>query len=290
MNIIRNEQLKKHTSFRIGGPADYFCLPQNLTDLLAAFDFARQKKIAVAVIGSGTNLLALDQGFRGLVIKLAGGLKQVRISGSIVRAGAGISLAQLLKAATGQSLTGLEFLAGIPGSLGGAVVMNAGAWGREIGRLVESVQALDSNGNIIFLRRQDLHFAYRSSRLQKKKIVIAEVVLKLKKAKASRIKRTIKDYLEKRKEKQPLGIPNAGSIFKNPRGKFAGQLLEAAGLKGQRIGDAQVSVKHANFIVNLGEAKASDVLRLITKMQSTVKRRFKVKLEPEIKIMVQSTP
>jgi UDP-N-acetylmuramate dehydrogenase len=288
MKILRKEPLKKHTSFRIGGPADYFCVPKNIDELKEALTYARNNKLPVAIIGAGTNLLALDNGFNGLVIKLGGGLNQATIRGRFVQAGAGILLPILLSNLKRRGLAGLEFLAGIPGTLGGAAVMNAGAWGKEIGSYIEQIKVIDHEGNLRVLNKKQIGFGYRRSLLQKGKYIVAEVVMKLRRSTAGKIKKQIAGFLDKRKLSQPLGSPNAGSIFKNPQGKFAGQLLEAAGFKGARVGDAQVSVKHANFILNLGEAKARDVLKLMTRMQNTVRRKFKVRLEPELKIMIQS--
>ncbi|MDD5594269.1 MAG: UDP-N-acetylmuramate dehydrogenase, partial [Candidatus Margulisbacteria bacterium] len=280
--------LKKHTSFRIGGPAEYFCLPKTIADLREALRFARTNRLPIAVIGAGTNLLCLDKGFHGLVISLGGGLGRVTVRGRVVQVGAGIFLPRLINILGRRGLTGLEFLAGIPGTLGGAAVMNAGAWGKEIGSYIDRVKVLDHDGNLLVLNKKELGFGYRRSILQGRKYVVAEVIMKLRAGAVRTIKEKIGVILEKRRAGQPLGIPNAGSIFKNPKGKFAGKLLEEAGFKGVRIGDAQVSVKHANFIVNLGEAKARDVLKLMTRMQNSVKRKFKVRLEPELKIMVQS--
>ncbi len=267
MKFLRNESLKKHNSFRIGGKADYFCIPKNIEELKQALLFAKEKKLEIAIVGCGTNLLVRDQGFKGLVIKTS-------------KLNAGISLPRLIKSLASKGLGGLEFLAGIPGSVGGAVVMNAGAWGKEISRVVKEVVVLDYNGKEKVFKKKDLKFGYRSSRFQKEKYIIVEVVFRLKKKKKSLIKKDINKYLSMRKSRQPLGSPNCGSIFKNPKSGFAGQIIELAGCKGMRRGDAQVSQKHANFIVNLGEAKARDVIRLMTVIQS----RVKVKLEPEIKI------
>ncbi len=268
MKFQRNESLKKHNSFHIGGKADYFCIPKNIDELKQALLFAKEKKLEVAVIGCGTNLLVRDHGFKGLIIKTA-------------KLSAGVTLPRLIKSLANKGLGGLEFLAGIPGSVGGAVVMNAGAWGKEISKLVRQVKVLDYNGREKVFKRKDLNFAYRSSRLQKEKYIVVEVVFNLKKRKKSLIKKNINKYLSKRKSRQPLGSPNCGSIFKNPKNAFAGQLIELAGCKGMRRGDAQVSLKHANFIVNLGEAKAQDVIKLMTVIQG----RVKVKLAPEIKLL-----
>lgn len=284
MRLIRNEPLKKHTSFRVGGPADYFCVPENAEQLRAALHFARERRLPVAVMGAGTNLLALDKGFRGLVVKLGGGLVEIKAEGRHLYVGSGVPLPKLVSYAVTKGLAGLEFLAGIPGSVGGAVVMNAGAWQKSIGAVVWRVRAIDPQGKEKVLTKKALRFSYRRSALQKRKLIVTEVVLRLRRGDRSVLKQQGQEYLRLRRQTQPLGSPNAGSVFKNPPGKFAGELIEAAGCKGLRVGDAQVSYKHANFIVNLGEARATDIIKLMTKVQRAVKTR----LEPEIKIMVKS--
>lgn len=288
MRYLRNEPLKKHTSSRIGGPADYFCVPKSREELKEALRFVKERRLPVTVLGAGTNTLARDQGFGGLVIRLAGGLNWIKLKPGKVKVGAGVLLPRLIKTLARKSLGGLEFLAGIPGSLGGAVVMNAGAWGKEIGKYVEEVEILDREGNSKIISKRELGFGYRKSRLQGNPWIVTEVTLKLRKKKKKLIEKKIKEYLLKRKKTQPLGIPNCGSIFKNPKGDFAGRIIEEAGCKGMRIGDAQVSTKHANFIVNLGEAKAKEVIKLMARIQKAVSDKFKIQLEPEIKIMVKS--
>ncbi|MDD5382893.1 MAG: UDP-N-acetylmuramate dehydrogenase [Candidatus Margulisbacteria bacterium] len=288
MRLLRNEPLKKHTSFRIGGPADYFCIPRNMAELKDALVFARERGLGTVIIGAGTNLLVLDQGFRGVVVKLAGGLNWIRVNGGRIEVGAGVHIAKLLQVLGNKKLGGLEFLAGIPGTVGGAIVMNAGAWGKEIADYVEQVLVIDRAGRQKILKRRVLGFGYRRSRLQGSRWILAQVVLKLRKKKRGLIRRKVRENLIKRKAAQPLGIPNCGSVFKNPKGDFAGRLIQEAGCKGMRIGDAQVSAKHANFIVNLGDARARDVIKLMTSVQKKVKDRFKIRLEPEIKIMVKS--
>ncbi|OGC06147.1 UDP-N-acetylenolpyruvoylglucosamine reductase [candidate division WOR-1 bacterium RIFCSPLOWO2_02_FULL_46_20] len=282
MKYLRNEPLSRHTSFKIGGPANYFCLPKSIGNIKEVLSFARQNKLKIAVIGAGSNLLAPDQGFSGLVIKIGQGLAWVKAKGDRVSVGAGVGLARLVK------LGGLEFLAGIPGSVGGAVVMNAGAWGEEIGKYVEQVTVLDGAGRVKEIKRKNLGFAYRKSKLQKSRFIVAEVVFKLDRIRQRVKQEKIKEYLAKRRARHPLDRPSCGSVFKNPRGLTAGALIEAAGCQGKRIGDAQVSKKHANFIVNLGGAKAADVIKLISIVQKAVNNKFKVLLEPELKTMVQS--
>lgn len=203
----------------------------------------------------------------------------------MVYAGSGVSIARLLNVGARKGLGGLEFLAGIPGTLGGAAVMNAGAWGKEIGRYIARVKVMDFSGREKVIKGNKLGFGYRKSLLQKGKFIVTEVVLRLRKSRPKLIKEKTREFLKQRKAHQPLGIPNAGSIFRNPRGKYAGKILDEAGCKGMRVGDAQVSTKHANFIVNLGEARAADIIKLITRVQ----KKVKIKLEPEIKIMVKSS-
>ncbi|MFA6431681.1 MAG: UDP-N-acetylmuramate dehydrogenase [Candidatus Margulisiibacteriota bacterium] len=288
MKILKNEPLKKHTTFRIGGNADHYCQPKNVQELLQALAFAKQNRIPVFIMGNGSNLLALDNGFRGLVVQAADSKKGIIFDGHLARVWAGTSLPKFIKAISKKGFSGLEFLAGIPGTVGGAVVMNAGAWGKEIGALIKEVSVICEDGTIRSLNKKELHFNYRKSSLQKMRCIVVEATFKLNKGKLSEINDRIRNYLEKRREGQPLGMPNAGSIFRNPPKQSAGKLIEEAGCKGMRSGDAQISQKHANFIVNLGEAKASDVLKLMTKAQKAVNDRFKIRLEPEIKIMVKS--
>ena len=288
MKYQRNASLKKHTSFRIGGPADYFCLPKSVEELSEALRYARERKLPVAVFGAGTNILVLDRGFRGLVIKLDGGLNWIKIDNQRVQAGAGVSLPRLIRVLARKGLGGLEFLAGIPGTLGGSIAMNAGAWVKDIGKYVAEVKVMDREGKHKVLNKKNLGLGYRKSRLQGNPWIVTEVVLKLRRKKKRRVEKKIKEYLSKRKATQPLGIPNCGSIFKNPKGDFSGRLIENANCKGIRVGDAQVSAKHANFIVNLGDAKAKDVIKLMTQVQKAVFDKFKIQLEPEIKIMVKS--
>ena len=234
-------------------------------------------------MGAGTNLLALDSGFRGLVIKLFGGINDVKIHRPKAQVGAGVALSKLLLILARKGLGGLEFLAGIPGSIGGAVYMNAGAWGKGIGNFVEEVRVVDRSGKEQVLNRSQLGFGYRSSKLQNSPYLITDIVLKLRRKKGRLITKKMKEYLKLRKDKQPLGTPNCGSVFKNPKGEFAGNLIEKAGCKGMRIGDAQVSSKHANFILNLGEAKAKDVIKLMT----CIRKAVKIELEPEVKILIE---
>ncbi|NQT29255.1 MAG: UDP-N-acetylmuramate dehydrogenase [Candidatus Saganbacteria bacterium] len=286
MRFLRNEPLKKHTSFKIGGPADYFCVPKNIDELCQALIFAKERSLAITILGAGSNLLVLDKGFRGLVIKLAGMQNMIKFDGTVVEVGAGVRLPRLINALAKKGVGGLEFLVGIPGSVGGAVFMNAGAWGKDIGRYVLAINVIDFKGNQKVIKKNKLKFVYRGCKVAN--CIITSVLLRLSKKSKKAIHKKMVQYLAKRKSSQPLGVPNCGCVFRNPKGNFAGKLIEEAGGKGLRIGDAQVSLKHANFIVNLGEAKACDVIRLMTRIEKAVYTASKITLEPELKIMVKS--
>ncbi|MCK4401621.1 UDP-N-acetylmuramate dehydrogenase [bacterium] len=293
-NLIRgeikfNEFLSKHTSFRIGGPADAWIYPKDISDIKNILTFCNSYNIPVTTIGRGTNVLISDKGIRGVVLNLEQGLCEIRVKADSVICGTGALLSRVLKQAAKEELTGLESAAGIPGTVGGAVCMNAGT--KEIrnieyvsiGNLVESVKVIDMNGNVSELGKEGLCFGYRKSNLSE--YIIVEVELKLKRGKEKEINDRISRLLEHKKSTQVLDIPSAGCIFKNPDGHFAGRLIDDAGLKGLVIGDAQVSMKHANFIVNNGNASAQDVLELIRKIKKQVFEKTDIKLEEEIKII-----
>jgi len=277
----KNQKLSTYSSFRLGGLADWFCQAKNEKDLMEAISFCQKKKIPFFVLGGGSNILFSDKGFRGMVIKMEN--REIEIEKEKVMAGAGVSLKKLLQLTAENSLTGLEFLAGIYGSVGGAIVGNAGAWQENIGDKVERVKIFNKGNQFKWLNQEECQFAYRQSRFKKSKEIILKVEFKLKEGDKRKIKRKISENLAKR-EKQPQE-PSAGSIFINPKPKSAGLLIEACGLKGKRIGGAQISEKHANFIVNLGGAKAKDVLELIALAQKKVKEKFKITLQPEIIIL-----
>lgn len=266
-----DEPLSRHASFKIGGPASWFCSPKNSDELKEALQFAKKHKLKIFIIGAGSNVLFSDKGYNGLVIKLA--------------FGAGQSLSYLVNSLSKQGYDGLECLAGIPGSVGGAVYMNAGQAGVTIGDLVSKVWTMDFNGKEKVFSKVQCKFGYRKSVFQKLKLIITRVELKLQKGDVAEIRKKISNAIKEKIFKQPYDLPSAGSIFKNPKGHFAWKLIEDAGLKEKRIGDAMISEKHANFIVNMGKAKAADVLALIKIIQTTVKKKFKVKLLPEIKII-----
>lgn len=279
----KNISLKDKTTFRIGGRAKYFSKPKDLDELKDLVVAARKRRIPIRLLGSGSNVLAGDSGISALVIKLdAPSFREISAKGNSIYAGSGASLSQLVKFAAKRGLSGLEFLTGIPGTLGGALVMNAGAWGQDIAKSVEEVVVMDYNGDVELLKKKDLKFAYRKSNLSKS--IILSAFLKVKKKAENVILASIKKYLEKRRKNQDNSSPNAGCIFKNPPDNAAGRLIDLCNLKGKRIGGAVISGKHANFILNKGGATASDVLRLIALARKEVKRKFNIVLEPEIRI------
>jgi len=285
--IKLKEPLKKHTSFKIGGPAEIFIQPAGIGDLKLLIGCARRDKIPVVVLGAGSNVLVSDKGVEGIVLKLdAVAFKGVIFSGQRLYAGSGLLLSRLIQESERNSLSGLEFLVGIPGTIGGALAMNAGAWGRSIGDLVEKVKVMDYNGKINLLGREKIKFAYRKSSLAR--YIILEACLKLNKKAREKIKDDIKRYAGLRLNTQDLSLPNAGCIFRNPRGASqAGKLIDLCGLKGRSMGGAAISMRHANFILNRRNAKAADVLKLMDLMKEKVKEKFSLDLESEIKIWGQ---
>ncbi|MFA4967903.1 MAG: UDP-N-acetylmuramate dehydrogenase, partial [Candidatus Margulisiibacteriota bacterium] len=252
MRILRNEPLSKHTTFRIGGPAKYFCAPRTINELKEALQFAKagensNSRLPIFILGSGSNILISDKGFNGLAINPR--IDDISINGTDVVVGAGLPLQHLLSILAQKGLTGLEFMTGIPGSVGGSVCMNAGTGENAIGKAVVSVWVMNENGIEKAYSFKQSGFGYRKSAFQKKGLIITRVQLKLKKGKTINIRSKMKQLWQKRLSGQPYSLPSAGSVFKNPKGDFAGRLIEAAGLKGKRAGKAEISKKHANFIV-----------------------------------------
>jgi UDP-N-acetylmuramate dehydrogenase len=279
-----NEPLRGHTSFKIGGPAEVFFEPRDAKDLKLAVVGAKDSGITLRIIGRGTNVLVDDRGVKGMVVRLNSAyFKKVTRNKHYLSVGSGLSLNKLLEAVKGHGLSGIEFLAGIPGTVGGAIEMNAGAWGRQIGDLVEDVEVMDYNGKIKTLKNSQLEFRYRSSNLEKFIILNARLKLKQGEKKASENKTRL--YLKSRFKAQDNSFPNAGCIFKNPNADtFAGRLIDSCGLKGKAIGGAAISRKHANFILNRANAGSDDILSLMKIIQDRVRKKFEVKLQPEIKI------
>ena len=277
--------LKDKTTFRIGGRAQFFSEPGDLTELKSLLRVAKRNKVPVFILGAGSNLLISDKGVKGLVIKLGSAyFKRIALRADCIEAGSAALLSQLIKFTQSKSLQGLEFLVGIPGTLGGALAMNAGCWEAAIGDLVKEVSVMDYNGKIKILSNKDIKFTYRKSILGK--YIILSARLKLKKGNRTQIQKNINKYLKFRRLAQDLGRPNAGCIFKNPPQCYAGKLIDLCGLKGKRIGDAFVSERHANFILNKGRASAKDVLALMRIINQKVEDKFKITLQPEIKIWV----
>lgn len=281
-----NEPLHRYTSFRIGGPADIFVSPASVEDVAAVQETAAAYGVPVTVIGGGSNLLVADTGVRGVVMRIGRGLSRIAWDGARVTVEAGAPLPLLAKEAARRGLAGLEFAGGIPGTVGGALVMNAGAHDGCMANVVRRVWIVDAAGNTLELDSSSMEFSYRASCLQREKGWVAvRTELDLVPGDGEAIQAKMMAYLEKRRRTQPLGTKNAGSIFKNPPGDFAGRLLEQAGCKGMAEGDACVSSVHANFIINRGNATAADVLRLIERMRSRVKEQFGIELELEVGLL-----
>ena len=284
-HVFCNEPMKKHTSFKIGGPVDILVQPQDADALAQALAAARDCKVPVTILGNGSNVLVRDKGIRGLVIKIGNALKTFRQDGERLYFGAGYSLALASRKAWECGLSGMEFAVGIPGSIGGAVYMNAGAYNGEMKCVVESVRVMDMAGKAMELTAEDLQFGYRKTSLQQSGYIITEVCLKMQPGDKEAIKAMMDDFSSRRISKQPLELPSAGSMFKRPPGHFAGTLIEQAGLKGYTVGGAQVSEKHAGFVVNRGSATAADVLQLIADVRRIVMEKAGVELHPEVLVI-----
>ncbi|MCX5706725.1 MAG: UDP-N-acetylmuramate dehydrogenase [Candidatus Omnitrophica bacterium] len=283
VKIKFNYPLKDKTSFKVGGEARFFACPRSIGELKKLLSLAKKHKFSVLVLGAGSNLIISDQGVKALVIKLSGRFsKKIYLKDNCLTTGSGLKLARLIRYAQDKSLQGLEFLVGIPGTLGGAVLMNAGAWGKCLGELVKEVEGIDYNNKIKKIPRERIKFAYRESGLEK--YIILSAVLKLNKRNKKEIRANLKRYLLRRKDVQDYSFPNAGCIFKNPAQASSGSLIELCGLKGKAIGGAVVSKKHANFILNEGRARSKDILRLMDLIKKQVRSRFNLILVPEIKI------
>lgn len=278
--LFFQEPLQKYTTWKVGGLADLVYQPEDLAECAEVLQLARQYQVPVTILGVGSNVLIADQGLRGLVI-LTQGFQKITWQQHQVTVGSGVLLSHLSRLAAEKGLTGLEFAAGIPGSLGGAVVTNAGAYGCSLDQVIVSVQSLNMEGKTKEYRKEELALKYRDSIFKREKELIVEIRLTLQIGNISEIKQRMRQYLHLRREKQPLELPNAGSVFKNT-GQGAGRLIEGVGAKGWRVGDAQISEKHANFIVNLGEAKASEIKTLIREVQKAVKQKYGVELETEV--------
>ena len=285
--ILEEEPMKKHTTFRIGGPAEYLILPQTTEEIADVIKLCRQEEIPWYIVGNGSNLLVADEGVRGVVIQLLRNFNQIQVEGCQIRMQAGAQNAAVAKRALDASLTGFEFAAGIPGTIGGAVVMNAGAYGGEMKDILKEVTVLDPNGMIRTIPAEELELGYRTSIIARKGYVVLEAVIVLKAGDPKEIKAAMDELKEKRVTKQPLEYPSAGSTFKRPEGYFAGKLIMDAGLRGFSVGGAQISEKHCGFVINKDNATAKDVTELMDETKKIVMEKFGVALEPEVKRLGQ---
>lgn len=290
-NAIRlNEPMKNHTTFRIGGPADVFVIPESPKALERAVECCKAYNIPWQIIGKGSNLLVGDKGIRGAVFRICQTMDSVTFEplkgeSVSVTAGAGILLSQLARRVAEEGLCGFEFASGIPGTFGGAITMNAGAYGGEMKPLIVYAKVLTPGGEILTLNQCELSMGYRTSIIQKKDLIVLEAAMVLRRGDKAEILAQMAELNGRRREKQPLEYPSAGSTFKRPEGYFAGKLIQDAGLKGYQLGGAQISEKHSGFVINTGEATADDVLQLIRHVQATVLEKFGVTLEPEVRMI-----
>ena len=281
---LMNESLKKHTTYGIGGPADLMIFPKSKQDLIKVIEIINKNKIQLTILGSGSNVLVSDNGIRGAVISLKNSLKKIEVDDNILYAECGTMLGKIVKHAVKNNLIGLENLNGVPGTLGGALIMNAGAWGGEISENLIHVEVINSKSEVQKIQKKDLNFSYRQSSFNKDDILLS-AKFNLKKADKDIIKENFIEAQSGRKKSQPLNKRSAGSLFKNPKNNSAGKLLDEAGLKGFSIGDAKISEKHANFFINDGDATSKDMLMLIKKAHKEVKDKFNVNLSLEVKLM-----
>lgn len=281
--VFTEEAMSQHTTFKIGGPADYFLMPDKGEDVGRVIKICKEKEIPYFILGNGSNLLVGDGGYRGAVIQIYRNMSSVTVEGNEIRAQAGALLSAVAAAAKNASLTGFEFAGGIPGTIGGAVVMNAGAYGGEMKDVLTEVTVMNAEGDIFTLPTEELELGYRTSIIKTVGYIVLEAKIRLKEGDPEVIRETMKDLTIRRTTKQPLEYPSAGSTFKRPEGYFAGKLVQDAGLRGFRVGDAMVSEKHCGFVINAGEATAAQVDELMKQVSAKVREQFGVTLEPEVK-------
>ena len=281
--IRRDEPMKTHTTFRVGGPADYFVMPETAEEVQRVTELCRTEEVPCYVIGNGSNLLVSDDGYRGVILQIYRSMSGISVQGNIIRAQAGALLSAIAAKACENSLTGFEFAAGIPGTIGGASVMNAGAYGGEMKDVLKSVTVLDSAGQIRRIDRENLEMSYRTSIISREGYITLEVEIELSAGNPEEIKARMDDLRTRRVTKQPLEYPSAGSTFKRPEGYFAGKLIQDAGLAGFQVGGAKVSEKHCGFVINTGNATAADIHSLMRQVSAQVEEKFGVALEPEVK-------
>lgn len=281
--VSMKEPMKKHTTFRVGGAADYFAVPQTIEELCKVIGLCRKHEIPYYIMGNGSNLLVSDHGYRGMIIQIFKEMNNISAEGNIVEAEAGALLSAIAAKVLEKELAGFEFAAGIPGTLGGACVMNAGAYGGEMKDILKTVIVLSEEGDILVLKREELELGYRTSIIAEKGYTVLKAELELKEGIKEEIRSRMEELKEKRVTKQPLEFASAGSTFKRPEGYFAGKLIQDAGLRGFRIGDAQVSEKHCGFVINKGDATASEIMELITAVTKKVEEQTGIRLETEVK-------
>ena len=283
--VLFEEPMSSHTTFRIGGPAEVFLMPESYEQIRSALALCREEGVPYFVLGNGSNLLVSDSGYRGVIIQMDRNMGDIELKGTEIRACAGALLSSVAAAARKASLTGFEFAGGIPGTLGGAVVMNAGAYGGEMKDVLREVTVMTKEGDIRVIPSDRLELGYRTSIIKKAGYLVLEAVISLEKGDPQAIQEKTKELASKRTEKQPLDYPSAGSTFKRPEGYFAGKLIMDSGLRGFRVGGAQVSEKHCGFVINTGGATAKDVKELMDHVIRTVKENYNITLEPEVKFL-----
>lgn len=281
--VLLKELMSKHTTFRVGGAADYFVMPKTAAEVEAVISICRRSKTPYYVLGNGSNLLVGDKGYRGVIIQIGKEMSSIIIEETALRVQAGALLSRIAKEAADHSLTGMEFAAGIPGTLGGAVVMNAGAYGGEMKDILQEVTVLNGEGQVMVLSNEELELGYRTSVVARKGYIVLEAVIRLENGNKEEIRGYMDELRNKRVSKQPLEYPSAGSTFKRPEGYFAGKLIQDTGLCGFQVGGAQVSEKHCGFVINKRNATAADIISLMQQVSEKVNEKFGVTLEPEVK-------
>ncbi len=283
-NVLENEPMSKHTTFRTGGNADVLVTPSSVDGIKAVLEYVNDKNIPYYIIGNGSNLIVKDRGFRGVIIQLYKNFSNIETDGCVIKAQAGALLSAVAKTALNNSLKGMECLSGIPGTIGGAVCMNAGAYGGEIKDIVTEVKVI-RNGKIEIIDNVSAEFCYRGSRIMRENMIVLDAVISLEKGDKTEIQSKMKELMEQRNSKQPVELPSAGSTFKRPEGYFAAKLIDDSGLRGFSVGGAQVSTKHCGFVVNTGGATAEDIITLMNRVREIVFEKFGVMLEPEVRII-----
>ena len=281
-NVLTDEPMCDHTTFKIGGKADVFVSIINEHEILRLLELLRSRQIPFFILGNGSNILVSDEGYRGVIIEIGSAYSGVRMLDDIVIAKAGTTMAKLSHFAMENDLTGLEFASGIPGTVGGGIIMNAGAYGGEMRQITYRVKAVTPSGEVVYLSNADMEFEYRNSKAKREGYIILQAEFRLHRGEKSVIEGIMRDLAKKRRDKQPLEYPSAGSTFKRPQGYYAGKLIADAGLKGLSVGGAQVSEKHAGFLINTGSATAADMYELINQVRTKVKEAYSVVLEPEV--------